>query len=68
MNEQQNDQPLPDAQRAGWSKAARRRRARRFGATNSSSPLGTVIERGDGYTVYTDDLTGTGQVQIWDRS
>jgi hypothetical protein len=37
---------------------------RRFG--RRSHPLGTAIEAGDGYTIYSDDLSGRGRVQIWD--
>ena len=50
------------AQRLGWSRASQERRPRR------SHPLGTVVETGDGYTVYEDTTFGGGRVQIWDQS
>jgi hypothetical protein len=66
-----SDKPLSDQvptnpMRPGWSKAARRRAAGY--RTPRSHPLGEVIEAGDGYTIYEDDVFGGGRVQIWDES
>jgi hypothetical protein len=44
---------------AGWSKAAKR---------SQTNPLGQVARTGSGFTMYEDEFTGSGQVQIWDRS
>lgn len=53
----------------GWSAAARRRAARRFGrGGGSSSPLGQRVSGGRGYTQYEDTEFGGGSTQIWDKS
>lgn len=62
----QNDTPQPPkGTTTGWSKAAQRRRARRYGANRPTSQTPTTSP---GYIVLDDTEDGGGQAQIWDRS
>ncbi len=56
------NQAAPAALAPGWSRAAKNRQ-------RGGHPLGDVVEAGDGYTVYEDQLAGRGgRVQLWDQS
>lgn len=60
--------PASDAP-SGWSNAARRRAARRYGRGGQSNPLGERTGSGPGYTEYEDTEFGDGgRAQIWDKS